>query len=619
MHAHAMLIIAGVLGAGMVCQWLAWRLKIPAILPLLITGFIAGPLLGILHPQESLGELFFPVISLSVAVILFEGALTLTWRDVRSVAASVRNLISVGAAITWIGGALAGHYLMNLPWALALLFGALIIVTGPTVIAPLLHSVRPTAKIASVLRWESILIDPIGATVAVLIFDFIIAGVGATFSHMLLTLLWIVVEGTLLGMLGGYVICQLLQRHLIPDYLRDATTLALVLLVFSVSNALASESGLLAVTVMGVYLANTELRQLREIFYFKEKLTVMLISSLFILLAANIPRSDLALLDWRSLLVLVIVIFILRPLGVFVSAQGSELSHNERLFVSWIAPRGIVAAAISSLFAYELVARGYSEAAIVAPLTFLIIVGTVLLQGSTAKWVARRLGVVEADPQGFLVMGANRLAQELALALKPEGVTVRLIDANAYNVTNARLRGLDAAHNNLLSDYVETNLDLAGIGRLLALTNNDEANALACQHFEDEFGSQEVYQLPPHLSGRSGATPNPYQLGRLLFAPDVTYQKLNQMLDAGAVIKKTPLTAQFTLQDFWSRYKESEVVPLMAIKGKKIQVWTVQRPPQPEAGWTIMSLLLDPAASTSRNGARRRERTEEREMSSGVL
>jgi NhaP-type Na+/H+ or K+/H+ antiporter len=591
MHGNAMLVIAAVLAAGMLCQWIAWRIKVPAILPLLAAGFLAGPVFNLLHPQESLGELFFPVVSLSVAIILFEGSLTLTWRDVRSVAVTVRNLISISALITWVGGALAAHFLMGIPWDLAFLFGALIIVTGPTVIAPILRNVRPTARIASVLRWEGILIDPVGATVAVLVFDFIIAGQGATLGKTLLELLRIVGIGTALGLAGGWVVYQLLHRYLVPDYLRDTSTLALVLLIFAASSTLASESGLLAVTVMGIYLANTDLRKLREIFYFKEKLSVILISSLFILLAASITRSDLAMLSWPSLGVLAVVVLVLRPLGIWIGARGSELNRKEQLFLSWVAPRGIVAAAVSSLFAFELVEAGYAEARIVAPLTFLIIVGTVVLQGGTAKWVAQRLGVAEADPQGFLLMGANLLAQEIALALGKVGVRVRLFDTNQYNVTQARLRGLDAHNSNLLSDFFETHVDLSGIGRLLAVTSNDEANALACKHFEEEFGSAEVYQLPPYVARNNGAAPSNLQLGRLAFLDSATYVHLAEMIEAGARIKATPLTTQFTPQDFADKYRDQEVVPLFAAKNGHIEVNTVRRPLQPTAGWTLFSLI----------------------------
>ena len=430
MEHNEMLLITGIVGAGIVCQWIAWRINVPAILPLLAAGLLLGPILGWLHPQEEFENLFFPMISLAVAVILFEGALTLTWREVRGVATTVRNLLTVGAVVTLVGGALAAHYVVGTSWNLSFLFGALIIVTGPTVIAPLLRNVRPTEKISSVLRWEGILIDPIGALAAVLVFDFIVAGTGATFGDSVIMFVRIVGVGLVFGLAGGYLIYVLLHNYLIPDYLRDIAILAAVLGVFAMSSTLAPESGLLAVTAMGVFLANTDLRKLREIWYFKEKLSVLLISSLFILLAANVTLADIQLLDWRSCIVLGVVILLLRPVGVALSAWNSSLSRNEQLFLSWVAPRGIVAAAVSSLFVYELIELGIEEARILGPLIFMVIVGTVVIQGGTAKYVARWLGVSEADPQGFLIMGANRVAQEIGLALQQDGYTVRMIDAN---------------------------------------------------------------------------------------------------------------------------------------------------------------------------------------------
>ena len=599
MEHNEMLIVAGIIAAGITCQWFAWRIRVPAIIPLLAAGFLAGPVFGWLNPQEEFGNLFYPMISMAVAVILFEGALTLTWREVRSVASTVRNLLTVGAAVTWFGGALAAHYIAGLPWNLALLFGALIIVTGPTVIAPLLRNVRPTERISSVLKWEGILIDPIGASIAVLTLGFIVAGAEASFGSAALAFLRIAGAGLSLGLAGGYAVYLLLHHYLVPDFLRDIVTLAVVLGVFAVSSALASESGLLAVTVMGVLLANTDLRKLREMLYFKEKLSVLLISSLFILLAANVTMADLALLDWRSLGVLGVVILVLRPLGILLSTWGSNLSRNERLFLSWVAPRGIVAAAVSSLFAFELVQHGMTEAGILAPMTFLIIVGTVLIQGGTAKWVARALGVSEADPQGILLMGANRLAQELGLTLQQAGIEVRLIDSNQSNVTAARLLGLKASQGNILSDYLETTIDLAGIGRLLALTNNDEANVLACKQFEDEFGSSEVYQLPPHFSNRNNDAPNRRQVGRLLFQRDATYPRLIELLNQGGAIKATALTEQFTWPIFQEEYAGREGVLLMAIQGKRLLIATTDRPLQPQPGWTIVHLAL----ASGSNGA----------------
>jgi NhaP-type Na+/H+ or K+/H+ antiporter len=501
----------------------------------------------------------------------------------------VRNLLTVGALVSWFGGAAAAHYLVGLRWELALLFGALIIVTGPTVIAPLLRNVRPNHNVASVLRWEGILIDAIGATVAVLVFEAIVARTDPSLGPGLLAFLWIVGVGSVLGLAAGFALAQALRRYWIPDYLRDIVILALVLAIFALSNTLAHESGLTAVTVMGVYLANAGLKQLHEVLYFKEKLSVLLISVLFILLAANVTRADLALLDWRSLLLLLVVMFVLRPVGVLLSTLRSNLNRNERIFLGWIAPRGIVAASVSSLFAFTLVDRGVADAAIIAPLIFLVIVGTVLAQGLTAKPLARALGVSEADPQGLLLMGANPFACELARALQRAGVTVRLVDSNRRSVMQARLQGLDAVAGNMLSEYVDDDLDLGGMGRLLALTANDEANTLACRHFVDEFGSSHVYQLTPDLSPRSGDGPNQPRLGRLLFAPTATYAHLAEQLAQGAAVKATQLTDKYTWEDL-QRSQGSCVLPLLAVTGRTITVATTDRPFKPPAGSQVITL-----------------------------
>ncbi len=588
------LLLAGIMGLGICCQWLAWRLKFPAILPLLGAGFLLGPVLNILHPQELLGDLFFPAISLAVSIILFEGALTLKWQEVRHVANIVRNLITVGALITWLGGGVAARFILGLPWPLAILFGALIVVTGPTVIAPLLRNVRPIPKLASVLRWEGILIDPLGALLAVLIFNFIVAEGPLRYLSFraFVGFLRIVLIGTGAGLMGGYFIAFLIRRYLVPDYLRDIMILAVVISIFAISDSLQSESGLLAVTVMGLLLANLDLIQLRQIWHFKERISILFISSLFIVLAANITLADLAALNWQSLLLVAVVIFVLRPVSVYLSALGSNLVRNERLFLSWIAPRGIVAAAVSSLFAFRLEELGYSEAPLLASLTFLVIVSTVVLQGGSAKLVARWLNVAEAEPQGFLIMGAHPFAQLFGLALKEEGFALRLIDTNWENVRQARFRGLDVYHGNILSEFAENDLDLSGLGRLLALTSNDEANALACLHLQDEFGSSNVYLLSPKsLAQDKSKRLSRDRLGRLFPGPEITYEKLAVLVQEGAVIKKTQLTQQFTYADY-SAYYSNNFVPLLLFRGKQAFVWTTDLLLTPQTGWTLVSLTL---------------------------
>ncbi|MCB9138806.1 MAG: cation:proton antiporter [Caldilineaceae bacterium] len=592
MHHNELLIIAGIVAVGFACQWLAWKAKLPAILPLLAVGLLAGPVgFGIIHPRDALGDLFFPFVSLSVSIILFEGALTLNFREVRNTATVVRNLLIFGTLISWFGGAAAAHYIMGLNWELSLLFGALIVVTGPTVIAPILRNVKPTESISSVLKWEGILIDPLGALLAVLVFDFIIAD-SSMIGGSVIGFFRIVVIGSALGLAAGYIAYLGLRYYLFPDYLRDFALIALVTLTFAVSNTLADESGLLAVTVMGVVLANTRLRQLREIWNFKEKLSVILISVLFILLAANFTRELLGMLGWRSFLVLAVVLLVLRPLGVFVSSIGSKLTRNERLFLAWIAPRGIVAAAVSSLFAIQLIELGYTEATILQPLVFLVIAGTVLLQGGTAKTVAQWLGVSEADPQGFLFMGSTDLTRQLAQLLDNLDYRVLIADTNYESVAQARLLGIEAYHGNILSEAVEDELDLTGIGHFLAMTRNDEANSLACKHMEEDLGSSKVFQLSPH-SRRKGVEGLSYvQLARPLFHERATYERLADLTRAGATVKKTSITPVFTHAAFRAQYPDNRV-ELMVIHNKQISVITPDQPISVPPGSTLISLIVD--------------------------
>ncbi|GAP63260.1 hypothetical protein ARMA_1683 [Ardenticatena maritima] len=595
MEHHTILVLAGIVVLGIGCQWLAWRLKIPAILPLLITGFLVGPVFDWLHPRELLGELFFPSISLSVAIILFEGALTLEFREIRRLRGVVRNLITVGALVTLVGGALAARLLIGLPWLISFLFGALIVVTGPTVIGPLLRNIRPTQRVASILKWEGILIDPIGALLAVIIFDIIIAEgpLGNPSLIAISTFARIMIIGLVLGLLSGYITAFLIKRYWVPDYLNELFALAMVIGVFALSDVLQSESGLLAVTVMGVVLANSGLHQLHDMWHFKERISILLISTLFIILAANVSFEQLSLLGVNSLLLLGVVLFILRPLSIWVSTLNSDLSRNERLFLSWVAPRGIVAASVSSLFAFRLEELGYAEAAILAPLTFLVIVGTVFLHGSTAKWVAQRLGVAEADPQGFLMMGATAFARALAKLLKENGFNVLLVDTNRHNVRAARIEGLEAHQGNLLSESVQEDLSLSGLGHFLALTSNDEANALACVHMRDTFGARKVYQLPPREeNGQEFASG---LMGRILFDERATYETLESLMQRGGVIKATLLTEKFTCDEYrqvWGDY----ALPLLAFRGKKVIVATTDEPFQPEPGWKLVALVLEKEA-----------------------
>ncbi len=600
-HLNPGFFIALTIALGAVAQWLAWRVNLPAILPLLIIGFLIGPVFGVVAPSDFIGEdLLFPAIGLAVGLILFEGGLTLRLPEVREVRRVVLNLVIVGSLITWLGATAAAYYIVGLDLSLASLFGALVIVTGPTVIGPLIRNVRPTSRIANVLKWEGILIDPVGALVAVLVFEYILLGNRSeALGQTILLFLRFLTVGTVVGVIGGLFLAFLLRRRFIPDYLINFVSLALVFTVFAISNGFAEESGLLATTVMGIIMANRHVPNIEGILSFKEDLTILFISLLFLVLAANIElASFMEALSWQSLALVAVIMLVIRPLNVFASTVRSPLSLREKLFLSWIAPRGIVAAAVTSLFTARLVAAGFEGAGILTSLVFIVIVGTVALNSLTAKPVAQLLGVAEPDPQGLFIMGAHSVARRIAAFLKGEGFSVVVSDTNWSNVATARIEGLEAYYGSPLSERSDDDLRLSGIGNLLALTSNDEANALAALKFAREFGSGHVFQLEPGRSSRARENLSQEQRGRIIFYGGTTYAQLNNLFNKGGELKKTPITAEFSLKDFEEVHGEN-YLPMFVIRGKRITVVT-EESLELEPGAVLVSLVLTPKDTAQR-------------------
>lgn len=593
MTEHALVGLASILVLGIGARWLAWRLRLPAILLLLTCGLMAGPVAGVIDPDVLLGPLLLPIVSLSVAVILFEGGLSLRLHDLPQIGRVLRKLVGLGAMVTWGISAIAAHVLLNLEPALAVLLGAVLVVTGPTVITPLLRDIRPLGQIGPILRWEGIVIDPVGATLAVLVFEGIIAdGLQHAATLIALGIVKTLALGGALGYLGARLLLQLLKPFWAPDFLHNPLTLMIVVTVFTVANVFQAESGLLAVTIMGVVLANQKTISIKHIVEFKENLRVLLISGLFILLAARLRLDDLMQLGVGSLVFLAVLIFVARPVAVTLSTMGSELTWRERLFLTWMAPRGIVAAAVSAIFALRLVEAGYPQAERIVPLTFLVIIGTVALYGLTAAPLARRLNLAQANPQGLLIVGAYDWARSIASALQAAGCRVLLIDTNWDNIVAARLAGLPAYHGNVLEENALEHMPLDGIGRLIAWTPNDEVNALAALHCAEIFGRAEVYQLSPKEISANHEEAIPQHLrGRLLFAAGLTYATLTARLAAGATIAKTSLTKEFDYPAFQVLHHET-VVPLFVIDtAGNITVCTTEKEIFPRVGQTLVSLV----------------------------
>jgi len=535
--------------------------------------------------------MLFPFISLAVAVILFEGSLTLRFQDISGLRKVVRNMITIGAVLTWVITAVATRMLMGFSWEIAFLFGALMVVTGPTVIVPMLRTVRPNANLSNILRWEGILIDPIGATLAVLVFQFIVAvGVQDGIAGMFAVFGKILLIGGVLGSICGFVFSLALRKHWIPSFLHNFSALALVCAAFAISDTLEPESGLLTVTVMGVWLANSQGVEVVDILDFKEHLSMVLISMLFIILAARMELSVFNDLGVPALILFGVLQFVARPISAQVSAFGSKLTGGERHFLSWIAPRGIVAAAISAVFAIKLETLGYPEAQQLVPLTFVMIVGTVLLQSFTARPIARWLKVAEPDPKGFLIVGADTLSRTIANCLVENGFRVQLTDQNWNNVMAARMEGLPAYWGNPVSEHAERHLNLVGVGRLLALSSNKELNALAAQHYRIEFGASNVFTIRNRQPDDSVETAkSTFRLsGRSLFDEKVTYKSLMELFEGGAELKTTPLTEKFTFEDYLDQCEEQRI-PLFAITpGGSLRIFTGDDDFAPKTDWRIV-------------------------------
>ncbi len=505
--------LAGIIILGILAQWIAWRIRVPAILPLILIGLGVGPVSAfftkdghkLIEPMiQDDGGIFpekylFAFVSLAIGIILFEGGLTLKRRELALVGPDILKLITIGSITTFFGAGLAAHYVVQLSWPISFLFASLIIVTGPTVIAPILQNVPLNRNVSAVLKWEGILIDPIGALVAVLVFEFIRSaqwGVELT-THVFASFFETLLLGLAIGAVAAYMLYLLIRAGHIPHYLLNVFTLALVLGVFVFSHWLAHESGLLSVVVMGMVLGNMDVPRLKEILSFKESLSVLLISILFIVLAANIDQSDIEIIlnNWRPLALFAIIALVLRPLGVFLSTIGSGLQLREKLFVSWVGPRGIVAAGIASLFGITLVTESVPDAEYLTPLVFLVVLGTVLLNATTARVVARVLKVTLEGSSGVLLIGANAAARLIAKFLQDNNRHVVLVDNSESNVKKAREMGLEAFVANIYSEGLEEYFELLDMGYMIAMTSSPEINQYVVHKYQKIFGENGAFRL----------------------------------------------------------------------------------------------------------------------------
>jgi len=573
-----MIELAGIVILGIVAQWVAWRLKLPAILPLILIGLLVGPISSLYTEDGSKwiepiwngknglfpGELLYHFVSLAISVILFEGGLTLKRSEVSNLGPVISKLITLGTVVTFFGAGIAAHFIFDLSWKISFLFSSLIIVTGPTVITPILRNIPLKKDVSAVLKWEGILIDPIGALVAVLVFEFISVGEDQEYTKTaLIEFGKILLFGFTFGFTFAHALAFAIKKNLIPHYLLNVASLSVVLLVYIESDVLANESGLLAVVIMGLVMGNMNLPNLKELLYFKESLSVLLISILFILLAANINLADMQLIyTWRTALLLAIIVFLIRPFMVFLSTKGSNLNVSEKLFIGWVGPRGIVAAGIASLFGSKLIARGEPGAEYITPLVFTVVLGTVLLNATTARAFAKLVGVFLEKSEGILIVGSSAVSRLIGKYLQRNNRHVVLIDNNQNNIDKAKNLGLEAFTADIYSDTLTDNIELNDVGYLIAMTANSDINKYAINKFRDQFGENGSFRIVD--SDEMNDPENAQRPGLFLYTHD--FVKLMDAVRKNPVIHEQEIKDAAHFQELYGKTKADDDIVSLFIK-----------------------------------------------------
>jgi len=579
--------LVGALGVG--AQWLAWRLRMPAIVLMLLAGLAVGPGLGLFDPARDIGPLMGPMVAIAVAIILFEGGLTLNIQSLRGAAEGVWRLVLIGAPVGWLGSTLALHYAAGLGWGIAAVFGGIMIVTGPTVIAPLLRQARLARRPAQLLQWEAIVNDPVGALAAVLAFEVVLV---LNTSETAASAVWAMARGitiaVALGLAAGWGLSRVFRDGKVPEYMKVPVLFAVLLGVFALSDTVLHESGLLTVTMMGVYIANANLPSYAELRRFKEHATVLLVSGVFILLAASMNMEALALLDARAALFVVVTILLVRPLTVLLSLIGTKLPLNERLLVAFTGPRGVVLVAVAGLFGERLVALGFEDAARLTPLAFALVAATVVLHGFSLRPMGQLLGLAGQGTPGVIITGGSQFATSLGKALQALEVPVLISDPNRSHLRSAREAGVPTFFGDILSEAAEHGVEIMNFGRILAVSDNDAYNTLVATDLAPEFGRDNVFQLK-RAKQEYARHALPASLGGRIILGDLGYNALARRMTEGWSVRTTTLSDSYGFDDWQADNPDAVVVAEFHSSGA-LSFITDETKPKWVAGHRVLAL-----------------------------
>ncbi|MBE9245029.1 cation:proton antiporter [Microcystis aeruginosa LEGE 00239] len=558
--------------AGITAQVIAEYLKVPSIVFLLIFGIALGSDgWEILQPQ-SLGIGLEVLVALSVAIILFEGGLSLSGRELGRVSGSLRNLVTLGTSITLIGGGMAAHWLGEFPWPIAFLYASLVVVTGPTVIGPLLKQVAVDRRVATLLEGEGVLIDPVGAILAVVVLNTIIDSHSRPMEIITGLTLRLGI-GAAIGIAGGGLLSFIIKTcNFLTFELKNLVVLAGVWGLFGLSQFSRSESGLMAVVMAGIVLKAAAVPDERLLRRFKGQLTTLCVSVLFILLAADLSIASVIALGWGSVLTVLVLMLVVRPLSVALCTLKSDLNWRHKLFIAWVAPRGIVSASVASLFAILLTRAGINGGEAIKALVFLTILMTVFIQGLTARWVAKGLKITSSAATGAVIVGCNPLGRLIGCLFQEQGETVVLIDTDARACEQAEEDGLTVLQSSALDTKILQEAGIESMGTFLVLTNNSEVNLVLAQRASEEFH-------PPRLLAAFAGTPNPDKNKvNQVFLPSFSVKEWNQYLDDNqiklgkTIFKGNDLSEQQTR--LTKLIENGELLPLLLRRDNSLQVVT---------------------------------------------
>ncbi|MGF1988263.1 MAG: cation:proton antiporter [Nostoc sp. ZfuVER08] len=582
--------------AGISAQVLAAYLRVPSIVLLLLLGILFGSDgLGLLHPHL-LGTGLEVIVALATAIILFEGGLNLDLRELGRVSVSLQLLVTLGTLITLLGGSMAAHWLGEFPWNIAFLYASIVVVTGPTVVGPLLKQINVDRQVATLLEGEGVLIDPVGAILAFVVLDTILNG-DAQPINAIVGLLMRLGVGAAIGGAGGYLMSLIFKRASFLSFeLKNLVVLAILWSLFTLSQMIRSESGVMTTVVAGAVFANSSVPEERLLKSFKGQLTILSVSVLFILLAADLSIASVFALGWGSLLTVLVLMFVVRPINILFCTWNSDLNWRQKLFLSWVAPRGIVSASVASLFAILLTQRGINGGDSIKALVFLTIIMTVVCQGLTAGWVARFLQITSKDATGAVIVGCNPLSLLIARFFQERGENVVMIDTDPQCLLQAEAQNLRVIASSALDGAVLEEARLASMGTFLAMTSNGEVNFVLAQRAAEEFNPPRVLAVFPRDPQASSSANNKVNQA---FMPDLTIKTWNEYLNDGRVKLGTTTLNESEFSTQYDRIQEKirtgVLIPLLLERKERLQVMPANQ--EWEVGDRIIYLLHDPRPS----------------------